>query len=95
MEFLQIGWAGHLGFSFSGPAQLFAAGRGLGTTAVSLVPSPTRRWFGFGTEDGTEHMEKEDKLRKRSLKRRIRDTKRLLARVREREGVRFNVSIVL
>ena len=49
----------------------------------------------FGTEDGTEHMEKEDKLRKRSLKRRIRDTKRLLARVREREGVRFNVSIVL
>ena len=40
-------------------------------------------------------MEKEDKLRKRSLKRRIRDTKRLLARVREREGVRFNVSIVL
>ena len=32
-------------------------------------------------------MEKEEKLRKRSLKRRIRDTKRLLARVREMEGL--------
>ena len=76
---------------------------GLCSSVLTLRPRPVfvlggaweRRWSWFGTEDGTEHMEKEDKLRKRSLKRRIRDTKRLLARVREREDVRFNVSIIL
>lgn len=93
---LRLGWPRHV--QIIACAHIWSlAERKEGSSSMSLGPAQKLSGHFFipcyhsslvWDWDGTEHvvMEKEEKLRKRSLKRRIRDTKRLLARVREMEG---------